>query len=146
MSISENRFKFDLPGEWKDQTVYYFRGPNIDGTDHQIILTLNRNLQHEQIEPFAREKTNPIVENLDGLEVLKDEEITLENGNPAYEFICKWIPGDDLTMIKAYIFIFHDNIGFSFNCDFSKKSYKMLGGQFRNIVERILPGTFEEIE
>ncbi len=142
----DNQFKFDLPGEWKDQTVYYFRGPNIDGTDHQIILTLDRNLQHEQIEPFAREKTKPIVESLGGLEVLKDEEITLENGNPAYEFICKWIPSDDLTIIKVFIFVFYDNIGFSFNCDFSRKSHKMLGQQFRKIVEKILPGTYEEIE
>ena len=140
------KFKFELPSEWEDQTVYYFKGPNVAGTDHQMIVTLDRNLQHESIESFAREKTNPIVENLDGLEVLKEEEITLEDGNQAFEFVCKWIPSDDVTIVKAYVFVIKNNIGFCFNCDFTKKSYKILGGQFRDIVENLLPGTYEEID
>ncbi|MFH2036489.1 MAG: DcrB-related protein [Candidatus Zixiibacteriota bacterium] len=142
----DNKFKFNLPSEWEDLTVYYFRGPTIDGTNHQIILTLDRNLQHDNIESFAKERTDPIVENLSGLEILKDENITLDDGNPAYEFICKWIPSDEITFVKVFVFVFHNKIGFSFNCDFSKKSYKMLSGQFRNIVEQILPGTYEEID
>ncbi|MBN2183959.1 MAG: DcrB-related protein [Candidatus Krumholzibacteriota bacterium] len=142
----DNRFKFDLPREWQDQTVYYFKGPDIDGTGHQIMLTLDRNLQHEEIGQFARQKTDPIVRNLGGLEVLKDEDVTLENGNPVYEFICKWVPSDELTVIKVFIFVFYGGTGFSFSCDFSRKSHKMLGGQLRKIVESLLPGTYEEIE
>jgi len=140
------KFKFDLPSEWEDQTVYYFRGPNVDGKVHQIMLTLDRNPQHDDISEFAKQQTDPLTENLQGLEILTEEDVTIEDGNPAFEFICKWIPSDDLTIVKAYIFVFHNSIGFSFNCDFSKKSYKILGRQFRNIVEKLLPGTFEEID
>ncbi len=141
----DNRFRFDLPKGWQDQTVYYFIGPEIDGTGHQMILTLDRNLQQEEIGSFARKKTGPIVSSLGGLEVMKDEEVTLEGGNPAYEFVCKWVPSDQMTVIKMFVFVFYDDIGFSFSCDFSRKSYKMLGSQFRKIVEDLLPGTYEEI-
>lgn len=140
------KFKFDLPSEWEDQTVYYFKGPRVADVDHQVIVTLDRNLQHDNIESFARQKTDPIVQNLTGFEVIKDEEVTIDGGNPVYEFVAKWIPSEEITMIKAYIFVFYDNIGFSFSCDFSKKSHKILARQFREIVERILPGTYEEID
>ena len=107
----DNRFRFDLPKGWQDQTVYYFIGPEIDGTGHQMILTLDRNLQQDEIGSFARKKTGPIVSSLGGLEVMKDEEVTLEGGNPAYEFVCKWVPSDQMTVIKMFVFVFFDDIG-----------------------------------
>ncbi|MBN1163425.1 MAG: DcrB-related protein, partial [Candidatus Krumholzibacteriota bacterium] len=143
MGSLHNQFRFDLPGEWEDQTVFVFRGPIIGESEHKLLVTIDRNPQQDDIREFARDRTSPLVDSLQGLEVLKDEEITLEDGNPAYEFVCKWIPSEEISIIKKYVFVFYDRMGFTFSCDFSKKSYKILGGQMSGIIESFLPGTYQ---
>ena len=139
-------FKLSTPGEWEDQTVYVFRGPTIDNQDHQLMMTVDRQLQNDNISAYARDRTNPIVEGLQGVEVLKEEEVTIEDGNPTYEFVCRWMPAEGFSVIKKYVFVFKDKMGFMFNCGFSKKSYKMLSAQIKQVIDSLLPGTYEPYE
>lgn len=145
-AMNKDQFKFNLPPEWEDQTAYFFKGPDIDGQEHLLMLHLDRHLQQDDINDFARQRIAPITENLQGLEVLKDEEVTIEEGNPVYEFTCRWMPAEGISVLKKYIFVFYDNMGFTFNCDFSKKSYKMLSKQISSIIDSLLPGTYEPLE
>ena len=146
MSKKTDRFRFDLPTGWEDQTVYHFRGPDIDGQSHTMTLTIARRLIDDDIAAFARDRIDPIVENLQGLEVLKQEEVTLEGGHPVFEFVYRWIPGEGVKLYQEYVFVIMDGIGFSFCCSFSKKSFKMLGNQMKDMVEALLPGTYEPPE
>ena len=146
MKKKPNRFRFDLPTGWEDQTVYNFRGPDIDGQPHTLTLTIARRLIDDDIATFARDRIDPIVDNLHGLEVLKQEEVTLEGGHPVFEFVYRWIPGEGIKLFQKYVFVIKDDIGFSFCCSFSKKSFKMLGGQMKEMVEALLPGTYEPPE
>jgi hypothetical protein len=139
-------FRFDLPKGWRDQTVYHFQGPEIDGMPHTLILTIDRQLLEPEITRFSRTRIDPIVENLQGLEVLKDEEITLERGNPCYEFVYKWIPGEGVRLFHKYIFVIKDKMGFTASCSFSKRSYQMLNEQMKALVEKVLPGTYQPLE
>ncbi|MCD6379011.1 DcrB-related protein [bacterium] len=140
--MSDIDFNIKLPKGWQDQTSYYFKGPEIDGFGHEILLNVDRFLQHDDIKIFAREKIDPIVQTMQGIDVLKDEEVTIEEGNPAYEFVYKWIPADEIVEIHKYIFVIMDEMGFMFNIRCNRKSYKMLGSQVKKIVEGLLPGTY----
>ena len=93
MSNSESNgfFRTDLPRGWEDQTVYVFNGPEEAGHQHNIMITIDRQLRHQTISSFAHEKTDPIVDGLQGVDVLKDEETTIPGGNPAWEFVYKWV-------------------------------------------------------
>lgn len=135
-------FNIQLVDGWEDLTAYVFRGPMIDDFDHRIILNIDRQLQHDDIVDYSQEKINPIVQTMTGIDVLKDEEITFEGGNPAYEFVYKYILSDELFQIHKYSFIIKDNLGFSFNVCFTKKSYKILKEQVKEIIESIVPGTY----
>jgi len=146
MSKKENRFYIELPSGWMDQTVYVFQGPNVAGIDHSIMLTIDRNLQHDNIENMAYEKTSPIVEALDGVEVLKDEEITIADGNPAWDFVYKWIPADNIKLFCKYVFVIKDGMGFTFFGKFTKQTLKTLGAQMKQVIESFLPGTYEPLE
>jgi hypothetical protein len=146
MAKTMSRFKVDLPNGWEDQTVYHFRGPDIDGNQHLIILTVDRHLRDDDIVAFAQDRISPIEDNLQGLEVLKKEEVTIEDGNPVFEFVYRWIPGEGIRMFQKYIFVIKDDMGFSFSGSFSKKSLKMLGGQMKELVDSLLPGTYEPLE
>jgi len=146
MKKDSNRFQIKLPTGWEDQTVYHFRGPDIDGAPHLMILTVDRHLQDDDIATFAQDRMTPIEENLQGLEVLKKEEVTIEGGNPVFEFVYRWIPGEGIRMFQKYVFVLKDGLGFSFCASFSKKSLKMLGGQMKELVDSLLPGTYEPLE
>jgi hypothetical protein len=135
-------FNIQLVDGWEDLTAYVFRGPMIDDFDHRIILNIDRQLQHDDIVEYSQEKINPIVQTMTGIDVLKDEEITFEGGNPAYEFVYKYILSDELFQIHKYSFIIKDNLGFSLNVCFTKKSYKILKEQVKEIIESIVPGTY----
>ena len=146
MKYNECRFRFKLPTGWEDQTVYHFKGPDIDGQSHTLMLTIVRNLADDDIESFARDRINPIIENLQGLEVLKDEETTVEGCFPSHEFACRWIPGEGLQLFQRYVFVVAHGMGFTFSATFSKKSHKLLGEQMTDVIESVLPGTYEPLE
>ena len=139
-------FTFDMGSGWEDQTVYTFRGPKIDDREHMLILNITRKPQHDDICQFAREWIDPLVDTLQGLDILKEEEVTVEDGHPAYEFVCRWIPADNMAIIKKYVFVLAHDMGFTFSCDFSKKSHKMLSGQLKEIIDSLLPGTYQPYE
>jgi hypothetical protein len=106
------------------------------------MLSLDRTGRHTAVRDLANEHTHPIVQNVQGLEILKDRDITLEHGNPAYEFVAKWVPGDEVVIIKRYVFVLTETLGFTFFCDFSQKSFSALTAQMDEVIEGILPGTF----
>jgi len=146
MFLKGHEFSFDLPEGWEDQSVYTFRGPDIGEQEHKLVLTIDRVLLQDTVTKFAKEKTAPILDHVKGLEVLKNEEITLEDGNPTFEFVVKWVPADEFVVFKKYVFVLCNEMGFTFNCDFSKKTYKILAGQMNDIIETLLPGTFEQLD
>ncbi len=144
--MSQSPFKLELPEGWEDQTVYSFRGPEDGGREHSLTLILNRHLRHEYISDFAREHIDPITETFQGIEVLKDEEVTIEEGNQAHEFVYKWIPSEGMTLFTKYVFVIKDNMGYVFSCEFSKRTYKTVGSMMKNVIEALVPGTYEHPE
>jgi hypothetical protein len=146
MTMEENRFRFDLPDGWEDQTVYHFRGPFEGEREHLLTLTLSRQVQHDDVASFAKEQTDPIVESMQGIDVIKDEEVTIENGNQAYEFVYRWMPAEGVTVFRKQVFVIKDRIGFMFSCEFSKKTLKTVGVGMRDAIEALVPGTYEPLE
>jgi hypothetical protein len=146
MGNDETRFHIELPGGWEDQTVYFFRGPAIEGQEHKLMMTVDRNPQQRDITEFASQRTRPVLESLQGVEVLKDEETTQPGCYPSYEFVYRWIPAEGMKIFKKYIFVLRGRHGYSFEIEFSKKSYKMLGGQVKKVIDGLLPGTYEPLD
>jgi hypothetical protein len=146
MGKDENRFKLDLPQGWEDQTVYHFRGPVVDEREHTLMMIVDRRLQTDDIGEFALRRTKPITGALQGIEVLKDEETTVAGCYPSWEFVYRWIPAEGVKIFKKYIFVLHGSRGYSFEIEFSKMSYKMLGENVKKVVENLLPGTYEAKE
>jgi hypothetical protein len=146
MGKDSNPFIFDLPEGWTDQTVYVFKGPRERELDHSIMLIIDRNLVQDGIYQFARERIDPIIETMDSIEVVKDEEVTIKDGNPAWEFVYKWIPSDDQIFFLKYVFVIKDKMGFTFSGKFTKQSLKLVGAQMKQMIETFLPGTYEPPE
>lgn len=135
-------FKIDLPEGWSDQTVYSFKGPTIDGIEHILYLSIDKQMQTDDVELFAKSKLDVIQSSLNNLNVLRSTLVTQNKGNPVYEFIGEWMPGDGYHPYKKYVFVLFDNRGFTFSLDFSKKTYKQLNFVMKKIINSFLPGTY----
>ena len=57
---------------------------------------------------------------------------------PAVELVLKWVLQDGLIRYKRYLFVVKDQMGFTFNCDFTKKSFGLLTEQMSQVVRSLL--------
>ena len=143
MSRNGDIFNIDLPPGWADETVCVFRGPKVGEKEHMVILAIDRESRYEGIEEMAFAKTAPVLEALGGAEVLKNEEITVEGGNPAWELVYKWIPAEGIKVFCRYVMVMSDGMGFTFSAEFTKQTLKTVGAQMKQVIGSLLPGTFE---
>ena len=142
----KNRFSFDLPKGWQDQTVYNFVGPQDSGVQHSVRMTVDRMLIEKEINRFAAIKAQPIRDMLQSVEVLRDEETTVNGCHPSYEFVYKMTISDSRAMIHSCVLVIAEGMGFCFEARFTSKSYKTVGLQLRGVVDAVLPGTFEPLD
>ncbi|MBD3257311.1 DUF1795 domain-containing protein [candidate division GN15 bacterium] len=143
---ANKRFCYELPKGWQDQTVYNFIGPEDSGIQHSVRMIIDRHLLVKEISRFARQRTQPIEDSLQSVEVLKNEETTVEGCHPSWEFIYKWVLAEDRVMIQTYIFVICEKMGFTFEARFTKRTFNTVGRQLHEVVEALLPGTFEPLE
>jgi hypothetical protein len=142
----ESRFDFNLPRGWQDQTVYSFVGPEDSGVRHGVRMLVDRKLLQKDINSFAAVKAQPIRDMLQSVEILKDEETTVDGCHPSYEFVYKLMLSDTKAMIHACVMVIAEGMGFCFEARFTKRSYKTVGLQLRNVIEAVIPGTFEPLD
>ena len=136
-------FKIEMPlSDWMDQTIYTFEGPEIDGVKHRVILTIDRALENSDIERYARKKRAQIMTAMQGGEVLKSQQATIDGGNPVFDFVVKWTPAREAQRFRKYVFVIYDNRGFVFCIDFKRETYKLLNDQLKRLIEGFLPQTY----
>lgn len=136
-------FFFDLPKDWQDQTVYSFMGPEENGVQHILIMTVDRYPQSDNIDDYAISRISPMEGKFPGMEVLVDEEKTVNEDVPLYEYTFSWLPGGDLKFVEKYIFAFKEGCAFTFYIKFEKNTHKTVGNSIPKVIEAILPGTFK---
>jgi len=139
--MSNKRILFDinLPDDWQDQTVYTFMGPDDSGMQHMMTIIIDKDAGDMELEDFARERIDNIVDTMPGVEVLKDEQKDLENGNTVHEFVYRWIPSDDKVIFKKQMFMILDGIGYTFSADFTKKTLKTIAMQVEQMINSFKP-------
>jgi hypothetical protein len=135
-------FDVDLPEGWEDQTIYTFRGPEDDtGTPHLLTLVIDRNAGDVELERYAEERVQAVVDSLQGVELLKSEEKVLPSGRPVWEAVIRWIPVDDRVIFRKQVFMLQNGIGHMFSANFSKRTLKTLGVEMDRIIDSYRRGT-----
>ncbi len=135
-------FRLHLPLEWEDQTVYYFKGPDCGGMAHGITMTIDRTSHHRDIDRFAAVQIDAIGGSLQNIEVLEDENLTLEDGNPVYSFVYRWMPAASQPVYQKCVFVLRAGKAHTFSIGFNKKSFKIVGPRVEEVIEMLIPGTF----
>lgn len=117
-----------------DKTIYTLAGPVEDGIQHNILITIEEDVEFDSVVDYADFHITAMEEELKGYIVLNREEMSLANGLPAYRAIYRWYPTDEMCIYQEQIFVLADGTAYKLTTTFTKKTRKTLGPQ----VERIL--------
>ena len=127
-------FTLSLLDGWQDKTVFILTGPVEDGTQHNLIITVDDENQIESLRDYAEWQINVMENELRSCRMLKKEEIKLANGMPAYRAIFSWYPTDDLRVYQEQMYVLHEKTAYRMTATFTKKTRKTLGP----LVERMM--------
>lgn len=132
--VVNNKFRIAVPHDWRDKTVYCFEGPQEDGIKHQITVTIDNNVAIQELAQYANLQMNVMENELRGYMKLKQGEIQLLNGVPAYEVVYKWYPTPSRKIYQRVIYILINNTGYMLIATFSKKTWKIKGEELGKIL------------
>ena len=132
--LLHNRFTLKIPPEWKDQTVYRFEGPVEDGVLHNIIVTIENDLDMPDLETYAERCIKAEEKELQGYKELKRDSLNLQNGQPAVEVVYKWCPVEGREIYQRVIYLYINETGYILTASFSKKTWKTFGSEVNKIL------------
>ncbi len=119
-------FDLELPDGWRNQTAYMMIGPVENDQAPLVTLTLDREPVVDGLDEFADARVSMLQESFGQMEVLKNENVTLDNGLPAREFIAKLSFGEE-PVFRKHIWVLHNDRGYDFVGDFDKQTLKTFG-------------------
>lgn len=140
MATTNHQFRLALPEGWSDQSAFAFTGPEIHGIKHTLRLVIDGNVpRDETLESFARHRIDLINSALIGIETLKDESKTLNNGIETWEWVYKTVPANQKPVFYQYVYILRDGRGYIFSTEYTKMSFKVAAGAIEQIISSFAP-------
>ncbi len=134
-TVLNNRFSIKIPLEWQDNTVYSFEGPEEDGVRHNIIVSIENNVEMPDLNTYAEMRIDAVANELKGYNELKRGLIELNNHKPAYEVIYKWCPVENRVIYQRVVYILQNSTGLILTASFSKKTWKTKGPEIDKILK-----------
>ena len=134
-----NGFTINQPEGWEDKAIYTLTGPMEDGIQHNILITIEEDVEFESVSDYADFHITAMEEELKGYTVLKREEISLDNGLPAYRAIYRWYPTDEMCIYQEQMFVLANGTAYKLTTTFTRKTRKTLGPQIERILMSFKP-------
>jgi hypothetical protein len=129
-----NGFTIERPEGWKQNTVHLILGPVQDRVQHNIIVTVDEDLDCKLLSDYAEMQVTALEQQLIGYRLLKREDIFLTNGTPAHKIIFRWDPTDQFAIYQEQIYVFGNGMGYKITASFSRKTRKMYGKEIEKIM------------
>ena len=136
---TNNRFQMSLPEGWADQSMFIFDGPESAGFKHNLTLVIDNVLQDDDLEAFAQERIDMMLNSTPGMEILKQETKIRSSGNEACEVVVKWIPTDNNIIFHKKVFIIAGEKGYTFSANFTKQTLKTIGLEVDRMIDSFQP-------
>ena len=136
---TNNCFKMSLPEGWTDRSIYIFDGPEAGGFKHNLTVVIDSSLEDDDLEAFAQERIDIMLNSTPGTELLKQEIKTRSNGQQACEAVIKWIPVDEKIVFQKKVFMIIDEVGYTFSANFSKQTIKTIGLEVERMIDSFQP-------
>jgi hypothetical protein len=136
---TNNAFRIQFPEGWEDRTIHCFMGPEDGGVQHLLHVLVDRDLRTSDVQEYARDRIDQILESMPNPELVKEEEKTLSMGASAYEAVYKWVSSSDKVTFQKLVYVIHKGVAYSFSANFSRKTIKTLAAEVDAMVDSFEP-------
>jgi hypothetical protein len=135
-----NLFQLNLSEGWKETTIHTFQGPHDGGVQHNLVLVIDPNVPKKtDLKEYARMQSGTTKEALPGFALIKESEVTMPGGTPAFEIIYKYVPGENIELFQKQVFMIIENKGYIFSATFSKKTLQTIAYEVDQIIASFNP-------
>jgi len=124
---TNRRISMELAPGWKDESIYFFRGPDQAGIQHSLNVTVDSDPGKKPLEDYAKERIAMLKASQPGMEILKQGSISLDDGASAYELVFKWNPGGPKPYFARQVWLYRDGMAFTFAGKYAKATSRTLG-------------------
>jgi hypothetical protein len=136
---TNNLFQITLPEQWKETTIHTFQGPHDSGVQHNLVLVIDPEVPKKtDLKEYARMQAGTTKEALPGFAFIKESEITMPNGVPAFEIVYKYVPGEGIELFQKQVFMIIEGKGYIFSATFSKKSLQTIAYEVDEIIKSMV--------
>lgn len=135
--FGQPKFILSFPDNWKDETMYSFKGPEDSGVQHGLLVTVDDEPGTGDMVRYAKDRINALKNTLTGAEFLKEEEKQLSADYPAYEVVYKWIPSEGKVLFQKQVWVLVDGVVYNLTASFSKKTIKTIGKEVDAIIDSL---------
>lgn len=139
ISYRADTFAIDLYEEWQDKTVFILGGPATDDVQHNVTVTVGRDVEAESLIDFADWQIKSLEEALKGCRLLLKDRVELDCGLPAFRAIFVWWPTEERRLYQEQFYVLHEGRGFVLTASFTKKTRKTLGPKVERIMRSFNP-------
>lgn len=133
------QFNIMLPDGWEDQTMFMYMGPEDSGVQHILTLSVDDKSSEIDFDSYVDERRDRFIGSMQSTDILKDEEKTLPNGNPAHELVFKIVPSENNIIFRKMVFVNIKGVYYTFAANFSKKTIKTIGVEVDGIINSLVP-------
>ena len=134
-----NSFTINTPQGWQDMTIYTIAGPVEDGMQHNIIVNIAYDVEVDSVTTLGKLQIETLEAQLQGCRMLKGGELTLSNGQEAYEAVYRWEPVDGTRLYQRQIYILSGETSYTLTTTFTKKTRKTRGPEVGRILMSFEP-------
>jgi hypothetical protein len=139
-----NKFTIEMPSGWEDKTIYTISGPVEDEIQHNIVINVGEDVEVDSVTELADLQIESLEMQLQGFHMLKRGEITLNNGQEAYEAIYRWEPTNVKRLYQRQIYVLAGKTAYTLTSTFSKKTRKTRGPEVHRILMSFQPEVRDE--
>ena len=106
-------FSLTLPKNWPNVASYMLLGPEIEGEQSSIQISVEENVKAKSAAEYARQKIVVLEEHLPGCQILYQGEAALANGQEAYRVEFSWSPEDGQQLYQQQVFVVSESKGYN---------------------------------
>ena len=134
-----NGFTVCVPEGWQDKTNYTLAGPVQDGIQHNVLITVEQDVEDDSAADYADRQIESLEMQLHGCRLLKRAPVVLANGLEAYEAIFRWHPMEEVRLYQRQVYVLFEKTAYTLTTTFSKKTRKTIGPEIDRILMSFKP-------
>ena len=134
MNVRNQRFTVELPRGWEDRSVFTFWGPEEDGVQHVVSITIE-DAQGRSAQQLAQERSPTLVGTKPEAEVLRQGAVELGEEADAHEVASRIRSNENTPLIEREVYVVQGGKGCAFTGRFTKRTIKTQGVLFSRMIE-----------